>query len=63
MASSLQQRASDSAFVLCRDFSDRMTTDQQIRMEVASLVPPERLDVARCGDAVATFAVAVKVRI
>lgn len=58
-----QRRASDCAFVLRQEYSDRLTIDQNIRMEIVGLVAPERLSAAICGDAIVMFSQVVKVRI
>ena len=59
----VQRRAWDAAFVLRQEFADRLTLEQNIRMEVMMRVAPERLGWAECGDALATHAMVVMVRV
>jgi hypothetical protein len=58
----VQRRAWDAAYALRQDFSDRLTIEQNIRMEVLTLVAPERFGWRECGDALATWAHVVAVR-
>jgi hypothetical protein len=59
----VRQRASDAAYVLRHDYSDRLTIDQRIRKEVIGRVAPERLGWREIGDALATYAQVVEVRV
>lgn len=59
----LQQRATDCAYVLTQEFSDRLTLEQLVRMHVLLLVAPERLGWNEIGDALSTFSLVVEVRV
>lgn len=58
----VQRRAWEAAFVLRQEFADRITLEQNIRMEVILRVAPFRLGWAECGDALATLTLAVMAR-
>lgn len=57
------RRAWEAAWVLRQEYADRMTLEQNIRMEVIRMVAPERLGWAECGDALATYSMVVEVRV
>lgn len=59
----VQQRASDAAFMLRNDYSDRLTLEQNIEMEVLTRYAPERLGWEEVGRALALYALVVKVRV
>lgn len=59
----VQQRAWDAAFELANNFADRLDIETLIRMHVVCLVAPERLGWDEIGDALATWALVVQVRV
>lgn len=58
----IQQRASDAAFMLRQEHSDRLDIFQNVRMEVLTMMAPERLGWSEVGDALALDAI-IKIRI
>lgn len=59
----IARRAWEAAFALRQEYSDRLDLNQNIRMEVLTMMHPERLGWAECGDALALFALVVTVRV
>lgn len=57
----VQQRASDAAFMLRQEHSDRMSLEQNIRMEVLTMMAPARLGWSEVGAALALDAI-IKIR-
>lgn len=59
----IQQRASDRAFMLRQEYSDRLTLAQNVEMEVVSMYAPERLGWQEVGAAIALWAMVIEVRV
>lgn len=59
----VQQRAWDAAFVLRQEYADRLTLEQNIKLEVLTMMAPERLGWSEIGEALALWALTVAVRV
>lgn len=59
----LRRCAWESAWVLREEFSELMTIEQNIKMEVVRMVEPERLGWDEIGDAMVLYARLVSVRV
>lgn len=59
----IQRRAWEAAYELRQSFSDRLTLEQNIRLEVLTLYAPERLGWSEVGDALALWSATVEVRV
>lgn len=59
----IQHRAWERAFELRESFSDRLTLQQNIELEVIRRYAPERLGWSEVGRAVAIWAMVVEVRV
>ncbi len=59
----VQQRASDAAGELINSFTDRLTLEQRVRLEVVKLYAPERLGWSEVGECLATWSLVVEVRV
>jgi hypothetical protein len=59
----VQRRAWEAAYMLRQEFSDRLTLEQNITLEVLTLYAPERLGWRETGDALSLWAMTVKVRV
>lgn len=59
----IQRRAWEAACELRQSFSDRLTLEQNIRLEVLTMYAPERLGWSECGDALALWTMVVEVRV
>lgn len=59
----IQRRAWECGYELLNSFADRLDVEQRIRMYVIQMVEPERLGWTEIGDALATWALVVEVRV